>query len=106
VEAKKEFPKDPVWVDSKKRLTESNKTSNVKNQIQRKLMQLYAIDKEKPTKKFMCRKRKATEKKGKEHHPISLRWFWNMLIDGEDNRRRFYEKALLLGLLQIRVIKR
>jgi hypothetical protein len=35
-------------------------------------MQLHAIDKEKPTKKFVGRKRKATEEKSKEHHPIAL----------------------------------
>jgi hypothetical protein len=88
-EAKEEFPKDPVWVKSKKRLTESDKTSNVKNQIWRELMYLHTIDKEKPTKKFVGRERKATEKKGEEHHPISLWWFWNTLIAGEDDRRRF-----------------
>jgi hypothetical protein len=52
------------------------------------------------------RERKAIEKKGEEHHPISLRWFWNTLVAGEDDRRRFWEKPLLLGLLQIRVLKR
>jgi hypothetical protein len=52
------------------------------------------------------RERKSTEKKGKEHHPVSLWRFWNTLVAGEDDRRRFWKKPLLLGLLQIRVIKR
>jgi hypothetical protein len=35
-------------------------------------VQLHAIDKEKPTKKFMGMKRKAAEEKGKEHHSVAL----------------------------------
>jgi hypothetical protein len=57
-------------------------------------------------KKFVGRERKALKNKGKEHHPISLWWFWNTLVAEEDDKRRFREKPLLLGLLQIRVIKR
>jgi hypothetical protein len=52
------------------------------------------------------RERKATEKEVKEHHPISFRWLGNALITGEDDRRRFREKALLFGFLQIRILKR
>jgi hypothetical protein len=69
-------------------------------------MKLHAIDKEKPTKKFVGRERKATEKKGKEHHPVSFWWFWHTLIAEEDDRRRLWEEPLLLGLLQIHIIKR
>jgi hypothetical protein len=50
-------------------------------------MKLHAIDKEKPTKKFVGTERKATKNKSKKHHPISLQWFWNMLVAGEDDRR-------------------
>jgi hypothetical protein len=32
-------------------------------------MQLHAVNKKEPTKKFMGRKRKAPEKKSKKHHP-------------------------------------
>jgi hypothetical protein len=45
-----------VRVDAKKCFAESDKTSNVQNGIQRELMQLHTINKEKPTKKFMGRK--------------------------------------------------
>jgi hypothetical protein len=41
------------------------------------------------------RERKATEKEGKEHHPISFRWLGNTLVAREDDRRRFRKKALL-----------
>jgi hypothetical protein len=37
-EAKKKFPKNPMWVNSKKRLIESDKISDVKNQIRCELM--------------------------------------------------------------------
>jgi hypothetical protein len=69
-------------------------------------MKLDAIDKETPTKKFVGRKRKATKEKGEKHHPVSLRRFWNMLVAGKDDRRRCRKKALLLGLLQIGLVKR
>jgi hypothetical protein len=68
-------------------------------------MKQHAIDKEKPTKKFMGRKRKATKEKGEEHHPVSLRWLWNTFVAGEDDQRRCWKKALILGLLQIGLVK-
>jgi hypothetical protein len=92
------FP-SPVWINPKKKIAKSDKTSNVQNRIRRELMKLHAIDKEKPTKKFMGRKRKSTKEKGEKHHPVSLRWFWNTLVAGEDDRRRCRKKALLLGSL-------
>jgi hypothetical protein len=94
-----------VWVDSEKRLTKSNETSDMKNGIQRKMMKLHAVDKEKPVKKLMGRERKAMEKEGKEHNPIS---FWrrgNALVTEEDDWRRFREKAILFCFLQIGLLK-
>jgi hypothetical protein len=88
-----------VWINPKKKFTKSDKTSNVQNRIWRELMKLHTIDKEKPTKKFMGRKRKSTKEKGKKHHPVSLRWFWNTLVAGKDDRHRCQKKALLLGSL-------
>jgi hypothetical protein len=52
-----------VWVNSKKRLAKSDERGNVENQIWRELVKLHAIDKEKPTKKLVGRKREATKKK-------------------------------------------
>jgi hypothetical protein len=89
-----------MWVDSKRRLTKSNETSNMENRIRRKLMKLYAVDKEKPTKKFVGRERKATEKEGKEHNTISLWRRGNALFTGEDDRRRFREKAILFAFFR------
>jgi hypothetical protein len=87
-----------MWVDSKKRLTKSNETSDMKNGIRCKLMKLHIIDKEKPTKKLMGREIKATEKEGKKHNPISLSRRGNALFTGEDDRHHFREKAILFLL--------
>jgi hypothetical protein len=37
-------------------------------------MQLHAIHKKKPTKKFVGRKRETTKEKSQKHHPESRRW--------------------------------
>jgi hypothetical protein len=37
------------------------------------LVKLHTINKEKPTKKLVGRKRKAAEEEGKEHYPITAR---------------------------------
>jgi hypothetical protein len=42
--------------DSQERLAKGNKTRNVQNRIWRELVKLYAINKEKPMKKFVDRK--------------------------------------------------
>jgi hypothetical protein len=94
-----------MWVDSKKRLTKSNEIGDMENIIWRKLIKLNAVDKEKPTKKLVGRERKATEKEGKEHNPISLWQQGNTLFTGEDDWRCFREKAILFCFLQIGLLK-
>jgi hypothetical protein len=59
--------------DSQERLTKINETSDVQNRIWRELVKLHAVNKEKPTKKFVGRKGQAAQKKGKKHHPIATR---------------------------------
>jgi hypothetical protein len=76
-----------VWVYSKKRLAKSDETGNVENRIRRELVKLHAIDKEKLTKKLIGRKRKAAEKKCKEHNPVYARRLGDTLVAGEDDRR-------------------
>jgi hypothetical protein len=100
-EAKKEFPKDLVGINSKKRFAKSDETSNVQNRIRRELMQLHAIDKEKPTKKFVGRERKAMKEKGEKHQPISFRRLWNTLLAEEDDRCRCRKKALLFAFFRL-----
>jgi hypothetical protein len=43
----------------------------MKDRVRCELVKLHTINKDKPTKKLVGRKRKATEKKGKEHYPIT-----------------------------------
>jgi hypothetical protein len=62
-----------MGLDPEKRFTERNKSGNMRNRVWRELVKLHAINKEKPTKKFMGRNRKSAQKKSKEHHPIAAR---------------------------------
>jgi hypothetical protein len=52
----KKLLKNPVRVDSKKRLAKSDETGDEVNRIWRELVKLHAVDKEKPTKKLVGRK--------------------------------------------------
>jgi hypothetical protein len=45
----------------------------VKDGIRCELVKLHTINKKKPMKKFVGRKRKTAEKEGEEHHPITAR---------------------------------
>jgi hypothetical protein len=55
--AEKKFPENPMGFDPQKRLAKSNKTSNMQDKIWRELVKLHAVNEEKPTEKFMGRKR-------------------------------------------------
>jgi hypothetical protein len=101
VEAEKKFPKNPVWVDSKKRLAKGDETGNVENQIRRELVKLHAIDKEKPTKKLVGRKRKAAEKKCKEHNPISARRLGDTLVARKTIGADFGRKLSFLAFFRL-----
>jgi hypothetical protein len=50
-----------MGINAQKRLTQSNEAGNMHKRIWCELMQLHAINKLKPTKKFMGRKREAAE---------------------------------------------
>jgi hypothetical protein len=45
----------------------------MENGVRCELVKLHTINKEKPTKKLMGRKRKAAEEEAKEHYPITAR---------------------------------
>jgi hypothetical protein len=53
-----------VRVDAQKSFTRRDKTCYVEDEILREMVQLHAIDKRKPTEKFMGKERKAAVKKG------------------------------------------
>jgi hypothetical protein len=73
----------------------------VPKRIWRELVKLYAVKKEKPTTKFVGRKRSAAEKKGEEHHPIAARGLGDALGAGEDDLVPFSDEPILLGLGEI-----
>jgi hypothetical protein len=64
-------------------------------------MQLHAINKQKPTKKFMGRERETTEEKGKKHHLESRLRCRDDLGAGGDDLSGFCQKPFLLHLCQI-----
>jgi hypothetical protein len=62
-------------------------------------MKLHAINKQKPTKKFVGRERKAMIKKRKKHNPESIRQVRNDLATGKNILHGRGEEAGLLGLV-------
>jgi hypothetical protein len=61
---KKEFPKNPMGLDPQEGFIESDKAGDVQDRIWHELVKLHAINKEKPTEKFVAgreipRRRKA-----------------------------------------------
>jgi hypothetical protein len=73
----------------------------VENRFWRELVKLHAIDKQKPTKKFVGRERKTAKEESKEHHPIAARGLGDALGAREDDLIPFDKESLCLGLGQI-----
>jgi hypothetical protein len=61
-------------------------------------MQLHAINENKPTKKFMGRKRKFAKEKSKKHHSVARLRLRDDLGAGEGDLCRGSHEAFLLGL--------
>jgi hypothetical protein len=100
-EAEKEFPKNPMGFDPQERFTESDKIGDVQDRIWRELVKLHTVNKEKPTKKFLGRKRKTTEEEGKKHHLIAARGLVDAFGAGEDDLLPSDEKPVPLSLGKI-----
>jgi hypothetical protein len=90
-----------MGLDPEKRFTKCNEAGNVQNGVWHELVKLHAINKEKPMKKLVGRKRKFAQEKSKEHHPIAAQGLGDALRAGEDNLIPFDEESLFLGLGQI-----
>jgi hypothetical protein len=90
-----------MGLDPEKRFAKRNEAGNVQNRVWRELVKLHATNKEKPTKKFVGRKRKSAQEKSTEHHPIAARGLGDALGAGEDDLIPFDEESLFLGLGQI-----
>jgi hypothetical protein len=91
--------------DPQEGFTESDKIDNVQDRIWRELVKLHAVNKEKPTKKFVGRKRKTTEKESKKHHPIAARGLGDAFGAGEDDLLPSNEELVPLSLGQIGFFK-
>jgi hypothetical protein len=65
------------------------------------LVKLHTVNKKKPTKEFVARKRKTAQKIGKEHHPKTISGLGDPLSAGEDNLIVIGDEAIRLGLLQL-----
>jgi hypothetical protein len=74
-----------MGLDPQEGFTESDETGDVQERIWRELVKVHAVNKEKPMKKFMGRKRKTTEKESKKHHPITDRGLGDAFGTGEDD---------------------
>jgi hypothetical protein len=94
-----------MGLDPKKRFAKHNKAGNVQNRVWHELVKLHAINKEKPTKKFVGRKRKSAQEKSKEHHPIAARGLGDALRAREDDLIPLDEESLFSGLGQIGLFK-
>jgi hypothetical protein len=85
--------------------TESDKAGDVQDRIWHELVKLYDINKEKPTEKFVDRKRKTTQKKSKKHYPIAARGLGDAFGAGEDDLLPSNEEPFPLDLEQIGFFK-
>jgi hypothetical protein len=73
----------------------------VKDRVRCELVKLHTINKEKPTKKLVGRKRKAAEKEGKEHYPITARRLRDPLSAWKLDRILGGDEAVRPGLLHL-----
>jgi hypothetical protein len=94
-----------MGIDPQEGLIEGNEAGNVQNRVRHELVKLHTINKEEPTKKFVGRKRKTTEKEGKKHHPITARGLGEAFGAREDDLLPSDKEPLPLRFGQIRFIK-
>jgi hypothetical protein len=64
-------------------------------------VKLHAVDKDKPMKKFVGRKRQAAEKKSEKHHTIAAWGLGDAIGAGEDDLIPFSDEPILPGLGEI-----
>jgi hypothetical protein len=86
-----------MGLDPEERFAKHNKAGNVQNRVWRELVKLHAINKEKPTKKFVGKKRKFAQEKSKEHHPIAAQGLGDALGAREDDLLPSDEESLFPG---------
>jgi hypothetical protein len=90
-----------MGLDPEERFAKSDKAGDVQNRVWRELVKLHAVNKEKPTKKFVGRERKTMQEKSEKHHPIAARGLGDALGAREDDLIPFDEEPFFLSLGQI-----
>jgi hypothetical protein len=90
-----------MGINPQKRLAQSYEASNMQDRVWCELVKLHTVNKNKPTKKFVGRKRKTAQKIGKEHHPKTIPGLGDPLSAGEDNLVVIGDEAIRLGFLQL-----
>jgi hypothetical protein len=73
----------------------------VKKGVWCELVELHTVDKEKPTKKLVGRKRKATEEESKKHYPIAAWGLRDLLSTGKLDGILGGDEAICPGLLHL-----
>jgi hypothetical protein len=73
----------------------------VENGVRCELVKLHTVNKEKPTKKLVGRKRKAAEEEGKEHYPITARGLRDPLGAREFDGVAARDEAIRPGLFHL-----
>jgi hypothetical protein len=64
-------------------------------------VELYTVNKQKPTEKFVGRERETSEEKSKEHYPITARGLRDPFGTGEDDGIFGGDEAVRFGLLHL-----
>jgi hypothetical protein len=73
----------------------------MEDRVRCELVKLHTINKKKPTKKFVGRKRQSTEKEGEEYHPITARGLRDPLGAREFDGVVPRDEAVRFGLLHL-----
>jgi hypothetical protein len=82
-----------MGLDPEERFAKSDKACDVQNRVWRELVKLHAVNKEKPTKKFVGRERKTTQEESEKHHPIAAWGLGDALGAREDDLIPFDEES-------------
>jgi hypothetical protein len=88
-------------VNAQEAFVEGFEARNVQDEIWRELMQLHAVNKEKPTKKFVGRDRETAKEESKEHYPPAFVWSGHSLVTGKLHLRRHGEQPELAHLAEV-----
>jgi hypothetical protein len=73
----------------------------VQKRVRCELVKLHTVNKEKPTKKFMGRKRKTAEEESEEHYPITTRGLRDPFSAWKLDRILGGDEAVRPGLLHL-----